>query len=120
MVNQSRRILGGVASARSSDSQSQGPVAMQVQNLEKKRCQCHTHVDVVTKNCYKVIPALRAMWKWRGYLAGKKRQSRRNSGGEVCELQSWFGKTRLTQKKESGSFSGGREPVQLMAIASWQ
>lgn len=79
MVNQSSRILGGVASARSSDSQSQGPVAMQVQNLEKKkRYQCHTHVDVVTKNCYKVIPALRAMWKWRGYLARKKRQCRRN------------------------------------------
>lgn len=37
MVNQSSRILGGVASARSSDSQSQGPVAMQVQNLEKKK-----------------------------------------------------------------------------------
>lgn len=61
---------------------------MQVQRLgkeKKKRYQRHTHVDVVTKNCYKAYPSPEAMWKWAGFCLRKtKKQCRRNNDGEVC------------------------------------
>lgn len=48
---------------------------MQVQSLEKekkKRYQRHTHVDVVTKSCYKAYLSPKAMWKWAGSFAKRK------------------------------------------------
>lgn len=53
---------------------------MQVQSLEKekqkkKRYQRHTHVDVVTRNCYKAYPSPKAMWKWAGSFATKNKSN---------------------------------------------
>lgn len=56
---------------------------MQVRKLEKekkKRYQRHTHVDVVTVNCYKAYPSPKAMWKWAGVFCEKKRKKKSSKG----------------------------------------
>lgn len=39
---------------------------------KEKRYQRHTHVDVVTKSCYKAYLSPKAMWKWAGSFAKRK------------------------------------------------
>jgi hypothetical protein len=79
-------------------------------------------VDVVTKNCYKAYPSPKAMWKWAGAFATKKKAMEAQTTAKCArDVELARKKTADAEKKKAGSFSGGREPVQLITIAaSWQ